>query len=50
MLPRGCTVPCTGAARGLAGELFTALERVAAPDGGAVRLEAEYLLVSAVAA
>ncbi len=33
-----------------AGEMFTAIERVAAPDGGAVRLEAEYLLVSAVAA
>jgi hypothetical protein len=33
-----------------AGEMFAAIERVASPDGGPVRLEAEYLLVSAVAA
>ncbi len=31
-------------------EMFAALERMASPDGGPVRLEAEYLLVSAVAA
>ncbi|WNG41710.1 methyltransferase domain-containing protein [Archangium violaceum] len=33
-----------------AGEMFATLERMASPEGGPVRLEAEYLLVSAVAA
>jgi hypothetical protein len=30
-----------------AGEMFTSIERLASPDGGPIKLEAEYLLVRA---
>lgn len=42
-------VAATQAAGDRAGEMFAAIERHASPDGGPVRLDAEYLLAQAVA-